>query len=334
MNEQGENMMLTREKLEQNQIWIYAAILFLAASLGLLAPNIMLSLDNHILISIVIAILMFGMFTQIPFTSMRESLGNRRFILAILTANYIAVPLVVWVLSQFLPQQTPLLLGVYLVLLTPCIDYVIVFTHLGRGNEKVMLLSTPILFVTQMLLLPVYLWLFMGKSASEVVNPEPFIEAFLIIIVAPLLLAIIIQLYSTKSKHGVQLLDISAWLPVPFMALTLFIVVTSQMSKLTNYWDLIIKVIPVYAAFMMIMPWITRIIVNWFQLDVKSGRAVIFSAGTRNSLVVLPLALALPKEWSTLVAAMIVTQTIVELVGELIYVRLIPNVVLRDRANE
>ncbi|REK76856.1 arsenic resistance protein [Paenibacillus paeoniae] len=326
--------MITREKLEQNQIWLYVAVLAAGAGLGLFFPKLMTPLDNHILISVVIALLMFGMFTQIPFMSIKESFGNRRFIMAILTANYIAVPIVVWLLSQFLPQQSPLLLGVYLVLLTPCIDYVIVFTHLGRGNEKAMLLSTPILFVTQMILLPLYLWIFMGKKASEVVNAGPFIEAFLIIIVVPLLLAIILQVVSSKTRSSGQLLlDASAWIPVPLMALTLFIVVASQISKLSVYWELIIKVIPVYIAFMFIMPFISRMIAKWFRLDVKLGRAVIFSAGTRNSLVVLPLALALPDDWSTLVAAIIVTQTIVELAGELIYVRLVPNVILRDNTS-
>ncbi|RJX40480.1 arsenic resistance protein [Paenibacillus pinisoli] len=322
-----------REQLEQNQIWVYIAALAAAAGLGLYVPQLTMALDNHIMISIVIAVLMYGMFTQIPFTSIKESLGNRRFILAILTANYVAVPVVVWLLSQLLPQQTPVLLGVYLVLLAPCIDYVIVFTHLGRGNEKLMLLSTPILFVTQMVLLPVYLWLFMGKMASEVVSPGPFVEAFLIIIVMPLLLAIIIQLFSRKNRSSAKLLDWSAWIPVPLMAFTLFIIVASQISKLSSYWNIIIKVIPVYFAFMLIMPCITRYIVKWFKLDAASGRAVIFSSGTRNSLVVLPLALSLPDHLSTLAAAIIVTQTIVELIGELIYVRLIPNVILRDADN-
>jgi len=326
--------MITREKLEQNQIWLYVATLVLACCLGLLTPKLMNNLDNHILIAVVIAILMYGMFTQIPFTSIKESLGNRRFILAILTANYIAVPIVVWLLSQFLPQQSPILLGVYLVLLTPCIDYVIVFTHLGRGNEKMMLISTPILFITQMLLLPVYLWIFMGKTAAEVVNPGPFIEAFLIIIVLPLVLAIIIQLLSEKNRHVYSLLDMSAWLPVPLMAITLFIVVSSQISKLSVFWDLIIKVIPIYIAFMIIMPFVSRLIVRWFKLDIGTGRAVIFSSVTRNSLVVLPLALALPENWSTLVAAIIVTQTIIELAGELIYIRIVPNLILRDEVGK
>ncbi|MFC3803551.1 arsenic resistance protein [Cohnella sp. GCM10012308] len=327
--------MITREKLEHHQVWLYVATLALAAGLGLLAPDLMAALDHSIFISIVIAVLMFGMFAQIPFTSMKGSLGNRRFILAILTANYIAVPIVVWGLSQLLPQESPVLLGVYLVLLAPCIDYVIVFTQIGRGNEKAMLLSTPILFVTQMLLLPVYLWLFMGKKASEVVSPAPFIEAFLIIIVLPLLLAVGLQLFSKKARSGGQrLLDASAWIPVPLMALALFMIVSSQIGKLSVYRDTILQVIPVYIAFMCIMPVVSRLIVKGFRLDARSGRAVIFSAGTRNSLVVLPLALALPDDWSTLVAAIIVTQTIVELAGELVYVRIIPNVVLRDTQQE
>ncbi|MFN2369273.1 MAG: arsenic resistance protein, partial [Desulfurivibrionaceae bacterium] len=54
--------------------------------------------------------------------------GARRFTAALLTVNFVAVPVLVWLLSLFLPQHPPLLLGVYLVLLTPCIDYVIVFT--------------------------------------------------------------------------------------------------------------------------------------------------------------------------------------------------------------
>lgn len=324
--------MITREQLEQYQIWVYIIVLIIAAITGLIAPTMMSILDHQLLISIVIAILMFGMFTQIPFLNLKQSLGQRRFIVALLVANYIAVPIVVWGLSQLLPQQAPLLLGVYLVLLTPCIDYVIVFTHLGRGNEKAILLATPILFITQMILLPFYLWLFIGNQAAEVVNPAPFMESFLIIIVLPLILAIGIQLLSSKvTSPGRWVLAGSAWIPVPFMALTLFIIVSSQINKLSMYSDIIIQVIPIYIAFLCIMPLLTRWIVQWFKLDSQSGRAVIFSAGTRNSLVVLPLALSLPDQWSTLVAAIIVTQTIVELVGELIYIRVIPQFILPDK---
>ena len=60
-----------------------------------------------------------------------------------------------------------------------------------------------------------------------------------------------------------------------------------------------------------------------FRLDVPAGRAIAFSTSTRNSLVVLPLVLAVPGAIPVL-PAIIVTQTLVELISELIYVRLIP----------
>ncbi|HMW80719.1 MAG TPA: arsenic resistance protein, partial [Accumulibacter sp.] len=47
-----------------------------------------------------------------------------------------------------------------------------------------------------------------------------------------------------------------------------------------------------------------------------------FSAGTRNSLVVLPLALAVPGAIPVL-PAIVVTQTLIELLSELAYVRFI-----------
>ncbi|WP_252503980.1 arsenic resistance protein [Sporosarcina sp. Marseille-Q4943] len=321
--------MITRDKLEETQISLYAIVLLIAAGFGLFRPDFAGRLD--VTISVVIAILMYSMFSQIPFASLRNPFTNRRFIGALLTVNYIAVPIVVWLLSKFLPDYPPLLLGVYLVLLTPCIDYVIVFTSLGRGNEKLLLMATPILFVTQMLLLPLYLWLFMGRDALGIVEAGPFIEAFFGLIVIPLGVAILIQLYAKKSKAGASVIELSAWLPVPFMALTLFVIVASQIGKLSASIDFLLKVIPIYIAFMIIMPAISRFVAKLFDLEIKTGRALIFSGSIRNSLVVLPLALALHESVSTLVVAIIVTQTIVELIGSLIYIRVVPNWLLRDK---
>ncbi len=317
--------MISREKLENNQVFLYVIVLLIAAGVGLLAPYVGEQLD--VTISFVIAILMYSMFSQIPFTALRESFANRRFVGALLTVNYVAVPIVVWLLTMLLPEHPPLLLGVYLVLLTPCIDYVIVFTALGRGNEKVMLISTPILFISQMLLLPLYLWLFIGKEASRIVEVSPFLEAFLVLIVIPLVIAITLQLFAKKSQVGDRLIRLSAWLPIPFMALTLFVVVASQIGKLSASFEWIIKVIPIYILFMLIMPILSKFIGKTFKLDSKSGRALVFSGSTRNSLVVLPLALALPENINTLVAAIIVTQTMVEIIGEIIYIRVVPSLI-------
>lgn len=318
---------MTRERLEENQIWVYAVALALGAGLGLWRPTFGESLE--FLISPVLAIMLYGMFARIPLLRLREAFANRRFTAALLTVNFILVPLFVWLLSRLLPQQPPLLLGVYLVLLTPCIDYVIVFTHLGRGNARLVLASTPLLLLAQMLLLPVYLWLFMGGQAAQIMSAGPFLEAFFALIVLPLGLALATEFWAKRQRSGAVWLEATAWLPVPFMALTLLLVVVSQIGRIEQYLSVVIQAVPIYVAFLIIVPLLTRLTACAFRLDTQAGRALIFSAGTRNSLVVLPLALALPDGW-IVVPAVIVTQTLVELVGELFYIRLVPSVVFRE----
>ena len=318
---------MTRKRLEENQIWTYVVALALGAGLGFGYPTFGESLV--FLISPVLAIMLYGMFTQIPFLHLREAFANRRFTAALLVVNFIVVPLLVWFLSILLPQEPPLLLGVFLVLLTPCIDYVIVFTHLGRGNARLVLASTPLLLLAQMLLLPLYLWLFMGEAAAQIMSAGPFIEALFLLIVVPLGLALATEFWAKRQRRGVILLEGTAWLPVPFMAFTLLLVVASQIGRIEQYLPIVIQAVPVYIAFMVIVPFLARLTACAFRLDTQAGRGLIFSAGTRNSLIVLPLALALPDGWGV-VPAVIVTQTMVELVGELFYIRLVPSVILKD----
>jgi ACR3 family arsenite transporter len=59
------------------------------------------------------------------------------------------------------------------------------------------------------------------------------------------------------------------------------------------------------------------------RFDAPAARAPLFTGATRNSLVVLPLALALADAYA-LTAAVIVTQTLVEVLGMVAYVHVVP----------
>jgi len=64
------------------------------------------------------------------------------------------------------------------------------------------------------------------------------------------------------------------------------------------------------------------------RLPVEQGRTLAFSMGTRNSFVVLPLALLLPAGWEV-AAVVIVVQSLVELFGMVAYVWVIPRHLFR-----
>lgn len=316
---------MTRDTLEHNQIPVYFVAVILAVAFGLLAPSWGHRLGA--LVTPAIAVLMYAMFLQIPFLDLRQGLGNRRFLAALLLANFILVPLLVWALTRGLVERPALLVGALLVLLTPCIDYVVVFTHIGKGDSRLMLAATPVLLLLQLLLLPLYLGFMLGAQSEVVVAAGPFIEAFLWLIVLPMVLAVITTSLARKSVLINAWNSAWAWLPVPAMAAVLFVVIGSQITSVVRDINLLLPVIPVYVGFLVLAPLMGALAARLFALPAATARAVTFSASTRNSLVVLPLALALPEDVRGLAATAVILQTLVELVGELIYVKLIPKAV-------
>lgn len=319
---------MSPERLERNQIWVYAAGLLLGAVLGLGLPALGSSLE--VLVYPVLGVLLYATFLQVPFRELRRSFTHGRYMAAALALNFLIVPVVVWVLARLAPQEPAVLLGVYLVLLTPCIDYVIVFAGIGGGEDRLVLASTPALMLLQMLLLPFYLWLFMGAELVSAVEVGPFLEAFLLLIALPLGLALLTERWAKSNRTGERWADAMGWLPVPFMALTLLVVVASQLPKIGDSLGRVVGVVPVYVAFLAVMALAGLLTARAFGLAPKEGRALVFTGATRNSLVVLPLALALPAAFD-LTPAVVVAQTLVELAGLLLYVRLVPAWLLPDK---
>lgn len=110
------------------------------------------------------------------------------------------------------------------------------------------------------------------------------------------------------------------------MAATLLTVVASQAPKLGDNLTDVAAVIPFCVAFLVIMALAGRSVAWMFRLEVPTARAVVFTGATRNSLVVLPLALALPDRPS-LAAAVVVAQTLIEVLGMVAHVRLVPRLI-------
>lgn len=312
---------ITQEWIQHNQVGIYAVAVLLAIGVDLGQPSLRSVLAP--LINPVLAILLYGSFLEIPFVTLRRAFTNGRFMAAALGMNFLVVPVVVFGLTQFLPQKPVLLVSVFMVLLTPCIDYVITFTVLADGDSGQLTAATPVLMLVQLLVLPIYLWVFMGQQVAAFIEAGPFIEAFVLIIALPLTLAWLTEVWADRSATGEQWQDAMGWVPVPMMGVTLFVVIASQLPRVADSLGQVAAVVPVYVAFLVIMPLLGRVAAGFFGLDVGESRALVLTSVTHNSLVILPLALALPAEYE-LAPAVVVSQTLVELTGMFILTRVVP----------
>jgi ACR3 family arsenite efflux pump ArsB len=185
-----------------------------------------------------------------------------------------------------------------------------------------LLAVTPVLLVVQMLLLPLFLKLALGEQFGLYIKAGPFLDAFFFLILIPLLLAAATQYLADKSRVWAQIQTGLGVAPVPATALVLFIVVAAVLRQLEPALDVLWRVLPVYVLFAVLAPVIGWVLARQARLAVPLRRAVAFSSATRNSLVVLPLALAIPGALP-LLPAIILTQTLVELLAQLVYVRVL-----------
>ncbi|SJM71037.1 arsenic resistance protein [Gulosibacter sp. 10] len=313
--------------MERHQVALYLLALLVGGLAGALLPG--LAAPAGFAVTPVLGLLLYATFLGVPFAEIRGAFRDRRFLGAVLLVNFAAAPLVVWPLSRIVAHEQALLVGVLFVLLTPCVDYVIVFTGLAGGASALLLAAAPLLMLAQMLLLPVYLWLFLGPGFVAAVDLAPFAEAFAALILLPLLAAWLTQLAARRSRAGRALRSAGLGAMVPLMMLTLAAVVASQIGGVGRQLGSLLLAVPVYLLFAAAMTAIGAGVARWTRLDAPAARATVFSGVTRNSLVVLPLVLALPSAFD-LAPLAVVTQTLVELLIMVLFVRLVPRLI-RDR---
>ncbi|GAB3183895.1 arsenic resistance protein [Nesterenkonia halophila] len=310
--------------MRRRQVPLYVAALVVGAVVGLAVPS--LAVVAEVLVHPVLGVLLYATFLEVPAAAVGRAVRDRRFLAAALGVNLLLVPPVVWLLSRPVADDPAVLLGVLFVLLTPCVDYVVVFAGLAGGAQERLLAITPLLMIGQMALLPPALWLLAGPQALATLSPEPFLAAFVLLIVLPLAAAWITQAAARRTRPAAALEQAGSGAMVPLMMLTLATVVVSQIAAVADQLAALLQVIPLYVLFAAIMVVLGLAVGRLAGMDVAGRRAVIFSGATRNSLVVLPLVLALPDRFA-LAALVVVTQTLVELVLLVLMVRAVPRLV-------
>ncbi|MDP3977744.1 MAG: hypothetical protein Q8P85_07080 [Pseudomonas sp.] len=122
---------MDRLTLERRQVWVYLTAISAGLLLGCLLPGLA---PTQAMLWPTLLLLLYATFVQVPLLHLREACADRRFISALLVGNFLLVPLLVWGLLHWLPDDPVLRVGVLLVLLVPCADWFITFTQLGGGD--------------------------------------------------------------------------------------------------------------------------------------------------------------------------------------------------------
>lgn len=320
---------MTRDTLERRQVWLYLAAILLGLLLGWVAPGAAPVLE--LLLWPCLAALLYATFTQTPLARLPAAFRDMRFMAAVVVGNFAVLPLLVWAVLALVPDDPAVRLGVLLVLLVPCTDWFITFTHQAGGDAHRAIAITPAVLVLQILLLPFYLWLFMGEGFGEIISGGALVEVFLLLIAVPLLLAWATEKWAERAPERGCVVARLGWLPVPLLAVVMFLIAGSLLETVIESLGLIDQVFLAFLLFLLAAVACGLVLGRLFRLPVPQARTLLFSLSTRNSFVVLPFALAMPGAWGA-AAIVIVFQSLVELLGMLALLWLVPRVLLPARA--
>ncbi|GAB7018134.1 bile acid:sodium symporter [Halostagnicola bangensis] len=234
---------------------------------------------------------------------------------ASLGVNFLWNPLLAVALgAAFLVDHPALWVGLLMLLVTPCTDWYLIFTDLANGNVPLATSLLPYNLVLQLVLLPVYLYVFAGTLVD--LQLRFLLESVLLVLFVPLVLAVVVRRIVVTQKGETWLENrftpILGPTQVVFLSLAIAAMFASQGDVLLERPDVLaVLAVPVLAFYG----------IN-FLLGLAIGRVLDFSYGelacfnctilSRNSPTALAIAVvAFPNE--PLIALALVIGPLLEL---------------------
>ena len=209
------------------------------------------------------------------------------------TTNFVIVPLFAWTLGWLILRDHPdLWAGVILYTLTPCIGWYLIFIDLAKGNMDWGLAMLPIDITLQTLLLPIYLWLLIGKVIP--IEPLVLLRSVSLFLLLPFAAA-----YATRSlllrwrgrdftfgpyKHVMG--EVKLWALVAVVAAIFATQPTLETADLGNVALIIATITLFFVGLFVLALGVGRL----FNLGYADTAAMVFEVSARNSESVIGVA--------------------------------------------
>ena len=263
-------------------------IIFSAVILGLVLSNIDLIADNtSYLINIFLCLMLYGLFLEVPLNDLKNSFKNVKFTSTSLIINFIWTPLFGYFIgSLFLKGNVDVLIGFFMLILTPCTDWYLVFTKLAKGDLTLSLSILPINLILQIILLPVYLILFF--SSGNTMDYVQLAYSLLIVIVIPFIAAQTTKFLlkdDLKQKATEIFTDLQIW----FLSLAVFCIFASQGELLFTNLNSVVTIFIPLIIFFIVNVIIDLLVSEKINFSYSEYASLTMTTLARNS----PLALAI-----------------------------------------
>lgn len=291
----------------------YSVVIFISVMIGFLIGRV--DGVNGFADSMIVPLLMIMLymtFLQIPLKDIASSFKNYKFTLSAVVMNFVWTPLLAFGLALLLLQNHPALwIGFIMLMVTPCTDWYLIFTGIAKGNVALSTAILPLNLVLQIVLLPLYLWIF--SSATGVINIRELLSSVFIVLIVPLALSLVTRrLILKKGKVRERVFEKIESLPILFLALAIIAMFASQGNVLLDHLNLLLIIIVPIVLFFIINLIVSQFVGGCLKFSYQDNVSLSMTTLARNSPIALAIAMtAFPDE--PLVALVLVVGPLMEL---------------------
>ncbi|MFN6945886.1 MAG: arsenic resistance protein [Cytophagaceae bacterium] len=259
--------------------------------------------------------MLFGVFLNIPSRNLLKGFYNLKFLFSNTIVNFLWTPVFAYFLGYiFLKNELNLWIGFLMLMVTPCTDWYLIFTGIAKGNTSLSASILPLNLFLQIILLPIYLFVFFGRTGY--VDTAVLYESVLLVLVIPFVLAQLFKYVSGKIKFGkyienkvLPFFDVGQ---VIFLGLAIMAMFASQGDYLTKNIEIFLILLVPVLLFFVINFFLGQIISRFMKFNYEDTASLNLTTLARNSPISLAIAItAFPDE--PLVALALVIGPLIEL---------------------
>lgn len=293
-------------KLGNITAWLLPAGIAIGFILGSLAPQTAVPLGN--LIDPIIFLMLGLLFFEVSFDPLRRTAHHLRFLSLAWIANFVVIPLLGWgIASLFFGQQSALYTGLLLYFLFPCTDWFLGFTRMSKGDVALGMILIPINLVSQLLLFPVFLALFIGsKAGTDLGGIAGTVAQWFLI---PLLCGVVLRVILNRVLGSVRFEKVlaGAGAIIPWVIATLVLCIFARhTATLTAYPFAFVKILVAVFLFFMLTWMLGEVISRKFRLEHRQHALLSMTTAARNAPMILGLTMISMPDQPLIYAALII----------------------------
>ncbi len=245
---------------------------------------------NYDLEEILLSILLFFIFLEIDWSELKVEFNNKKFRNIVLIINFLWTPIFAYILGLiFLNFNLDLRIALVLLLVMPCTDWYLIFTEITGGNLDLSTSILPYNLIFQLLLLPIYLFIFFGNN-SFIFDLGLTISTILELLV-PLMLALIARFILIKVLDNERIIhkacDKIEFILICIIAFFLFLTEGQEINNsLTEYPIFFLSIVIYYVVNFILSLYLG----NHFKFNNSDIISLIFTTTSKNTPLSLTLA--------------------------------------------